>query len=60
MKDITYYAFAENLKGQIEQMFVRRDKKLGTGCGRFTGKIYESVKEAEADMRILNCAASFS
>ena len=60
MKDITYYAFARNLKGQIEQMFVKRDSKLKTGFARWTGKIYKSVKEAEADMLTLNCAASFS
>jgi len=63
MKDITYYAFAENKKGQLEQLQIVRCHTTIGGISKtqsWTGKIYKSVKEAEADMRVLNCAASFS
>ena len=57
MKRITYYAFAKNDRGKIEQLFVTR----GNGKSKsqeWTGKIYKSIKEAEEDMLRLNCQQS--
>ena len=57
MKLITYYAFAKNDDGKIEQLFVTR----GNGQAKrqeWTGKIYKSIKEAEEDMERLNCQQS--
>jgi len=51
---ITYYAFARNDKGKIEQLRVMRPKGLPM-VQSWTGKIYKSVKEAETDMARLNC-----
>ena len=51
-KRITYYAFARNDKGQIEQLFVERGSVRSQS---WTGKIYKSVNEAEADMERLSC-----
>ena len=53
-KEIQYYAFAKNDKSKIEQLLVtRRDGKPFSQT--WTGKLYKSVKEAEADMIRLNC-----
>ena len=51
-KRVTYYAFARNDKGQIGQLFVERGSVRSQS---WTGKIYKSVNEAEADMERLNC-----
>jgi len=51
---ITYYAFAKNRQGKIEQLRVMRPGGLPK-MQTWTGKIYKSVKEAESDMVKLNC-----
>jgi len=51
MRLITYYAFAKNSDGKIEQLFVKRGRE---NSQEWTGKIYKSVKEAEQDMINLN------
>ena len=51
---ITYYAFAQNKKGQVEQLHVVRPVGLPS-IQVWTGKIYKSVKKAEDDMIALNC-----
>jgi len=58
MKRITYFAFAKNKKGQLEQLRVVRPVGLPK-IQSWTGKIYKSVKEAEADMLNLNCGGVF-
>ncbi len=50
MKKITYFAFAKNKKGKLEQLRVVRPVGLPTSQ-RWTGKIYKSIKEANADAR---------
>ena len=53
-KEITYFAFAKNAQGKIEQLLViRRDGRLFSQD--WTGKLYNSVEDAEADMIRLNC-----
>lgn len=53
-KPITYFAFAKNKKGQIEQLRVIHPNGMPMiQC--WTGKIYKSIKEAEADVERLNC-----
>ena len=54
MRKITYFAFAKNKKGQIEQLRVVRPVGLPM-IQSWTGKIYKTVKEAEKDMIDLNC-----
>jgi len=52
--DIMYFAVALNDEGQIEQIKVlRRNGQLF--FWDFTGTIYKSKKEAEADLIKLNC-----
>ena len=58
MKRITYYAFAKNKNGQIEQLEVIRPKGLPM-IQVWTGKIYKSLKDAEKDMLKLNCGEVF-
>ena len=54
-KEIQYFAFAKNDKGKIEQLLVTR--KNGKPFNQeWTGKVYRSTKEAEADMIRLNCS----
>jgi len=58
MKRITYFAFAKNDKGKIEQLLVTR----GNGKSKrqeWTGKVYKTIKEAEKDMIDLNCGGVF-
>jgi len=57
MKDnaIKYWAFAENADGKLEQLrVVRLNQKPVSQV--WTGKIYESQKEADKDMILLNCS----
>ena len=51
---ITYYAFATNEVGGLEQLLVTRvgGKQVSQ---KWTGKIYCDVEEAQADMEKLNC-----
>jgi len=52
---IRYYAFAENVVGELEQIIVARaNQKLISQ--HWTGKIYKSIKEANKDMISLNCS----
>ena len=53
-KTITYFAFAKNRTGKLEQLRVMRPYGLPK-IQTWTGKIYKSIKEAEADMTLLNC-----
>ena len=53
-KSITYFAFAKNRQGKIEQLRVMRPSGLPK-MQTWTGKIYKSIKEAEKDMLKLNC-----
>ena len=55
---ITYYAFAKNKKGKIEQLRVICSKRMPM-IQSWTGKIYKSIKEAEEDMIKLNCNGVF-
>ena len=53
---LTYYAYAENKDGKLEQLFViRKDGKLFRQ--EWTGKIYCDQKEANQDMISLNCGS---
>lgn len=52
-REITYFAYARNDRGKIEQLFVSRPD--GRNHQEWTGKIYRTVREAEADMIELNC-----
>ena len=55
---ITYYAFAKNKRGKIEQLRVICSKRMPM-IQSWTGKIYKSIKEAEEDMIKLNCNGVF-
>ena len=53
-KLITYFAFAQNKKDQIEQLRVVRPIGFPF-IQTWTGKIYATIKDAEKDMIELNC-----
>jgi hypothetical protein len=52
---IRYYAKAMNARGKIEQMLVTKEQGKPT-VPQWTGKIYKSDREADADLTALNCA----
>ena len=53
-RTITYYAFAKNANGKLEQLKVVRvnGRQLFQS---WTGKVYRTMKSAYADMERLNC-----
>ena len=50
---ITFYAKARNAKGKIEQILVTKEPGKPTSP-QWTGKIYKSDREADADLTALN------
>ena len=61
-KAITYFAFAKDSKGEIRQMKIVRIHAAGfrpIKAQSFTEVVYPSIKEAEKDMKRLNCLEPF-
>lgn len=59
MERITYYGIAKTPSGKIGQVFVeRRDGKAFSQ--HFTGKIYRTIEDADADVEKLNVAIAES
>lgn len=56
---VSYYAYAENKDGRIEQLYIVR-KNAKPFSQEQTGKIYKNYKEAEKDMIKLNCGKKIS
>ena len=57
-KAITYYAFAKDSQGLLRQIKVIRIHPAGMMPFKsqgFTDKTYKTIKEANADMELLNC-----
>jgi len=54
-KLFTFYAYARNEEGKLEQMFVRK-LEGARSVASWTGKIYRTAKEANQDMIKLNCS----
>jgi hypothetical protein len=52
---ITYYAKAKNVRGKIEQVLVTKEAGKPS-VPQWTGKIYKSDREADADLVRLNCS----
>ena len=57
MECTTYFAYARNRQGQIQQVKVKRI--AGKSYQWWTNKVYKSVKEANKDMVKLNCIKAF-
>jgi hypothetical protein len=52
MEGIKYYAVARNTTGKLEQLLVTRSEKERKQ--EWTGKTYRSMREATADLAMLN------